>query len=97
AMVIAGGFAGVPAGRPVADLLYWRLTGTNEGGEETSAGNDANALADEALAGVQGLIATFDRHETPYEARPHPAQAPRYSDYQHLARVKEWATGEDEV
>ena len=43
------------------------------------------------------LIATFDRAETRYESRPNPDTAPAYSDYLHLARVKEWGAiaGED--
>ena len=39
----------------------------------------------------------FDRNDTPYEARPRPDKAPRFSDYEHLARVREWAVaGEEE-
>ncbi|KAF0115775.1 MAG: hypothetical protein FD149_1499 [Rhodospirillaceae bacterium] len=93
ALARRGGFSGLPAGHTVAELLYWRLSGTGPGGEEKSAGKDADRLAEEAFAGVRALIAAFDRPETPYEARPHPVLAPRYSDYQHLARIKEWAAG----
>ena len=47
---------------------------------------------------LQDLITRFDDPGTPYEARPRPAQAPRYSAYEHLARIKEWTpadSGED--
>ncbi|MEO5373789.1 MAG: double-strand break repair protein AddB [Alphaproteobacteria bacterium] len=92
----AGGFPGVPA-RPVSALLYWRLRGGGSvAGEERSAGDDPMALADAALAGLRGLIDAFDDPATPYEARPHPGMAPAYSDYLHLARVKEWANGGDD-
>ncbi len=50
-------------------------------------------LASEARAGLAALVGVFDRLETPYEARPRPDKAPRYSAYEHLARVKEWSAG----
>ena len=91
-----GGFAGVAAAE-VSQMLYWRLKGGAQGGEEKSAGTDPGRLTDEALEGLRGLIAAFDDPATPYEARPHPDRAPKYSDYLHLARVKEWAaSGDDE-
>lgn len=86
-----GGFAELPA-RPVSQLLYWRLAGGNPGGEERSAGGDPDALADQALDGLAALIRAFDDEATAYQARPHPDRAPKYSDYLHLARVKEWAS-----
>lgn len=91
-----GGFAPIPPAS-VSQMLYWRLKGGAEGGEEKSAGADPRQLTDEALEGLYGLIAAFDDANTPYEARPHPDRAPKYSDYLHLARVKEWAVaGEEE-
>jgi len=96
AIAAHGGFAGV-AGAPVSGLLYWRLKGGAEGGQERLAATDASPteLAGEALAGLERLVELYDRQDTPYRARPHPEHAPRYSDYLHLARVKEWATLED--
>ena len=64
-------------------------------GEIRAAGKDTKTLANEALEGLQGLINAFDRPETPYEARPNPEMAPKYSDYGHLARIKEWSTGDE--
>jgi ATP-dependent helicase/nuclease subunit B len=90
-----GGFEGIRSA-DVSRLLYWRLRGGEPGGEERSAGEDPRQLAQEALEGLAVLIRTFDDPETPYRARPHPDKAPKYSDYLHLARVKEWASsGED--
>ncbi|CCG42615.1 double-strand break repair protein AddB [Magnetospirillum molischianum] len=90
-----GGFAGIPAAE-TARLLYWRLKGGEPGGEERPAGADAATLADEALDGLRALIAVFDDPNTPYAARPHPEHAPKYSDYLHLARVREWASGSED-
>lgn len=99
AIARGGGFPGVPA-RPVTRLDYWRLRGGEVAGEIKTAvakDKDAAALAEEALAGVLRLVAIFDLPDTCYQARPHPERAPRFSDYLHLARVKEWAAlGEEE-
>jgi ATP-dependent helicase/nuclease subunit B len=65
----------------------------------SSVGGDNPAdLAERARAGLAQLIETFDDPTTPYESRPRANWAPRYSDYEHLARVKEWsAPGADGV
>lgn len=89
-----GGFPGLPA-TEVTDLLYWRLSGGQPGGEERPAGSDVAALTDQAIAGLAELISRFDDETTPYAARPHPEMAPKYSDYLHLARVREWASAEE--
>ncbi len=97
----AGGFAGVPRAT-VSALDYWRLRGGDPAGEWVSAartgkdGKDVPTLIAEALTGLAALIAAFDREDTPYEARPRPDAAPRFSDYEHLARVKEWSTSGEE-
>lgn len=93
AMVALGGFSGVPA-KPVEELAFWRLSGGREPGQVRDAADDPAQVAAEALIGVKALVARFDDPATVYEARPRPDQAPAYSDYEHLARVKEWASGE---
>lgn len=92
AIAAAGGFPGVPA-RPVSVLDFWQLSGGEKGGERKPAGTDVQALAATALEGLQALIAAFDFPDTPYESRPRPDAAPRFSDYEHLARLKEWSAG----
>ena len=91
AMAAAGGFDGV-APAPVGDLAYWRLSGGRVIGAVSSVGGDApDELARQAQAGLARLIETFDDPATAYESRPRANWAPRYSDYEHLARVKEWS------
>jgi ATP-dependent helicase/nuclease subunit B len=97
AIAAAGGFADIPAA-DVSALAFLRLTGSDPAGEVIPAARDKDpmTLAAEARAGLAALIAAFDRADTPYEARPAPAFAPRYSAYEHLARVKEWASADGE-
>lgn len=90
AIASAGAFAGVPP-RPVAMLEYWRLLGSRPAGRQEPLKQDPRTLAQQALEGFHALVARFDLPETPYPACPRPSAAPRYSDYEHLARVKEWS------
>jgi ATP-dependent helicase/nuclease subunit B len=87
----AGGFAEIAA-KPVSELDYWRLRGSNPAGEISSAGDEPLQLAADAKAGLEALIRLFDDVETAYEARPRPDAAPKYSDFEHLARIKEWSS-----
>ncbi len=90
-----GGFPGVPAG-VAGELLYWHLTGGRQPGEECNALGKATAspqeVAEAALEGLYRRILDFADPSTPYPAIPRPAYAPRFNDYAHLARHKEWAT-----
>ncbi|MBM3566120.1 MAG: double-strand break repair protein AddB [Alphaproteobacteria bacterium] len=90
----AGGFARPGAGE-VARLEHWKLGGGDEPGTIKPVKADAGDLIAKAREGLANLISVYADPNTPYPARPRPEQAPRYSDYEHLARVKEWAAGED--
>ena len=90
AIAAAGGFADVDAAE-VAALAYWKLSGAETAGEITAIGDDAGALGRTAAQGLRGLVARFDDPATPYHPVPRPALAPRWNDYAHLARHKEWS------
>lgn len=90
ALAIQGGFKGVPAA-PVSCLEFWRLSGGDPPGERVPASSDIELLAETALAGLERLVAKFDDPATPYLSRPDSSRAPRWSDYEHLARVQEWS------
>lgn len=91
AIAINGNFKGVPKGA-VITLEFWRLRGGNDPGTISSVGGDfPENLANDAKEGLQKLINSFDDPQTPYESRPRANVAPRFSDYEHLARVKEWS------
>jgi ATP-dependent helicase/nuclease subunit B len=97
AMIERGGFGAIAAAS-IGELAFWRLTGGNPAGEVKLPEDDPAELRDliaSAFAGVQDLVAAFDKLATPYRAVPVPTKAPRYSDYVHLARVKEWLAGNE--
>lgn len=95
AIAAAGGFADVPAGA-VSNLEYWRLQGGEPAGQTIVLKAEPRTLATEAIDGLSALVAKFDLKDTPYRSRPSPTAAPRFSDYEHLARVKEWSAGGDD-
>jgi ATP-dependent helicase/nuclease subunit B len=97
AMALAGGFEDI-ARAPVGEIAYWTLHGRKDGGTARPVKGDPKALAEDAVEGLRKLIAVFDDPATAYEAQPNPEAAPSYSDYLHLARVKEWiSAGEEET
>ena len=92
AIAMAGGFAGLSAGN-VSRLSYWRVSGGREAGKIKDIKTPGGELANAAHRGLAQLIETFDDPDTAYRSRPRPAIAPRFSDYDHLARIKEWSAG----
>jgi ATP-dependent helicase/nuclease subunit B len=98
AMIEQGGIAALGKAS-VAELAYWKLGGGDPAGKVMQREDDSTelrALIDRTLAGMHALIAAFDDPATPYFAVPRPEKAPRYSDYTHLERQKEWLAGEEE-
>jgi ATP-dependent helicase/nuclease subunit B len=85
----AGGFTGVPAA-PVSELAFWRLSGGDPAGEEVFIRADLDELKEGARGGLAALVAHFDDPDTPYFSRPRPKFV-KYGEYDHLARVAEWA------
>jgi len=100
AMAQAGGFGPELAGR-VTELTYWHLTGGFIPGEARALFKGDEARIAEAVvtaaSSLSDLIAWFDRPETAYLSVPHPARAPRFSDYGQLARRAEWSEAGEET
>ena len=88
----AGGFTGVAA-LPVERLAHWRLSGGEPPGTVHEIGDGVAAMAAEARAKLERLVAIFDDPETPYVSTPEPDWPLPYPDYDHLARVREWLLG----
>ncbi|MFP4003712.1 MAG: double-strand break repair protein AddB, partial [Alphaproteobacteria bacterium] len=99
AILEAGGFEDAEAGAAHA-LLYVTLGGGRTPGEErpvTGGAGSAEACVAEALAGLKSLIAQYHDPSTPFLSRPHVQFLAHQSDYDHLARVKEWSAGGEET
>ncbi|NHO32944.1 double-strand break repair protein AddB [Acetobacter fallax] len=105
AMLAAGGFAGVTAGPDgaapltVTELLYWRLTGGAEPGEQaavTVKDGTIAELATEAWENLRARVTAYDQPDQPYLSHPHPGNEPRFADYAQLARVAEWSTARED-
>jgi ATP-dependent helicase/nuclease subunit B len=95
-----GGFPEIPGGS-VSEIGYVRLKGGDPAGESRSIQiNDGtpDSCADIALQKLTGIAEKFLVGQEPYRSLVHPMWKKHYGDYDHLARVKEWAAsgGESE-
>ena len=86
----SGGFNGINAAA-VNSLIYWRL-----GDKVIQIDDDIAKLLDDTRKHLLKVINLFDFESTGYLSRPNPKNAPEYSDYEHLARVREWSVKEEE-
>ncbi|MBR2136712.1 MAG: PD-(D/E)XK nuclease family protein [Alphaproteobacteria bacterium] len=87
----SGGFTNLPA-KSVNTLRYWR-----PGDKEIVADSAQSRKAmDRVEDYIRRLITLFDFPTTPYLAKPNPATAPEYSDYDHLSRYLEWAVRDND-
>jgi ATP-dependent helicase/nuclease subunit B len=95
-----GGFAGIPAGGSLDQILYVTLRGGEPAGEarpiEFQEGTP-DTQADHALKRFSTLVARFADEREPFRSLVHPMWRARYGDYDHLARVKEWRAAEDDA
>ena len=80
----------------MTNLSYWRLSGGVPAGEVRDLNADVPKLSKETLERVKHLIEAFQDPDTPYRAIPRADWAPDYSDYRHLARLKEWGVREED-
>jgi ATP-dependent helicase/nuclease subunit B len=78
----------------VRDAMHIKIGGADAIEPRSIARNGSiRDIADDAYAGLIELLNQFRDPATPYLARPYPQFASRFSDYDHLARVKEWSAG----
>ncbi len=96
-----GGFPGIAAGS-VSEIGYVRLKGGDPPGEPKTirfTDGTPDSCADIALQKLTSIAQRFLVDGEPYRSLVHPMWKKHYGDYDHLARVKEWAAsgGESEV
>jgi ATP-dependent helicase/nuclease subunit B len=99
-MAEKGGFADIAA-QNVAEAFYVKFR-ADEGAQIRHAADKDMSLATLAAQHYAGLLVLLNQFRSPdmvYPARPYPQYVNEFSDYDHLARVKEWSiagTGEGE-
>ena len=100
AILREGGFADIPAGASVSDLIYVRLSGNNPPGEHKSLELKVNKgdtpqlpddAANEARAKLAALIRAFEDEGQAYTSLNLSMWSNRYGSYDDLARIKEWS------
>jgi ATP-dependent helicase/nuclease subunit B len=100
AILREGGFADIPAGASVGELVYVRLSGNNPPGEQKSLelkinkGDQAqppDAAADAARSKLEALIRAFENETQAYTSLNLSMWSNRYGSYDDLARIKEWS------
>jgi ATP-dependent helicase/nuclease subunit B len=101
AMILeAGGYPTINADAKAAALVYWKLSGGEKPGEEENLGaatKDGRVWADLARTRITALAERMLLGDAPFESRPHPARGTPGDDYDHLARVDEWSSGEEDA
>jgi ATP-dependent helicase/nuclease subunit B len=101
AILRGGGFEGVAAGS-IGEITYIRLRGGDPAGDPKPIKfkqGTPDSHADDALHRLTGIAMRFVVNGEPYRSLVHPMWTKQYGDYDHLARVKEWASsgGESEA
>ncbi len=86
----------VPKGDAIY-LGYWKLTGGVKSGEITAIIDDVDVdvVVGVILDGLKGLVKEFRNIDTPFYAIPDATNKPRFNDYEHVSRLKEWADFDD--
>jgi ATP-dependent helicase/nuclease subunit B len=96
-MLMKGAFKGLPTAKETPTLLYVHTTGgrTPINPREIKPGRDEERsvadIVEEHRRRFEGMIVRFAKGEAAYMSRPFPKYARRFSEYDHLARVKEWS------
>ena len=75
----------------VNSLMYWKL-----GDKVVCVDDDIEDVLQKTEDHIREVINLFDFETTGYLSRPNPKEVPDYSDYEHLARVKEWSVVDGE-
>ena len=85
--------------KKVDEIAYWIMTGAKKPGEVTTIRDETEIkeILEITKEGLLSLIRIFEEENTPYYAIPDLDNAPRFNDYMHLERVKEWASLNDEI
>ena len=102
AMIRKGAFEdkGVKADIPVESWEFWKISGKASGSYVAQVCDNAEKsvkLSDEVYNGFISWLEEYAKEETPYYAAPRANYMLKYSDYEHLERIKEWKIVDDDT
>ena len=89
AMLMHGAFPDIRANH-IAEFVHVQLTGAQTPGRELVYAKDATTKSEEAYLRLTQRISTYDDEAQPYRSREMMERLSDVSDYDHLARVREW-------
>lgn len=90
ALIASDGFDAVRTNGEVRGLAYWKLQGRGKSGGEIKQVLPKEFNPQDVHSAITELLARFEDEAMAYHAEPDPRGRQRYSDYRHLARIKEW-------
>ena len=93
ALLEKGGFSQI-GNAFAAHLEYWKLRGRGTPITEITDVSQKELDIEDVFEAMCQLALRFEDEDMAYWAEPDPRQKLAYSDYRHLARIKEWRTGE---
>ncbi len=91
AMLRRGAFKDVPAAI-ATELSYWRFGNADPAPKPLAL--DADAEGEKALSALRGLLQRYAEADQPFLSKPRVQFIKPYTEYDHLARRKEWADAE---
>ena len=95
AMLKCGGFETTVTS--LRELVHIQLTGGEPPGRDIPFKGNADDIAGKALAKISALVARYDDAAEPYRSHAMPERMRHESDYDHLARVREWSRGAEDT
>jgi ATP-dependent helicase/nuclease subunit B len=94
-MASEGAFKGISRHATLQSMAYIKLGLTSKLQELPEKGDALQRLVEQQWGHLKSYIAGFYREEQGYESRRRPKLTTHGSDYDHLARVKEWSIAID--
>ena len=81
----------------IEDLQYWKISGKRgEAGKAQSVLPKDDDIIARSRDGITTLLEAFANPDQGYPSEPLVKEASPYSDYKHLARIREWAATTDD-
>jgi ATP-dependent helicase/nuclease subunit B len=90
-----GGFKQIPANIHLKSFAYIKVTGAEEEIKPQYI-KEPELITNETKANLLELLTKFENEDTPYQSKSHSFKQGDFGEFDHLARVEEWQTGDEE-